>query len=294
MPLSAAIISTWAYDKETLVPEPVSSALPMKFKLPLQKSQDQMKRYNHVTIFFMLERQLIFHTLGGDDQTFVVDISKCSHKGSTYVDLDLPPLCSRYADLPLSTDTWLVELLAKDDKKHRYAKSHIVPFAEITRIVAYNYTRMDDETKAFVEDVAKRLDTHYDLCNISDVHYDDPNLQPAKIGHGESKRNKLEGPNGNDAAKVGQTNAKRQKYKDSFVLPISSEFQYCLPTYMIMPPVRPHITHDSSTTKMAQLQKELVHAMTDKIEAEAKISILRAEIMVEEAIQARIYQDRWH
>jgi hypothetical protein len=63
---------------------------------------------------------------------------------------------------------------------------------------------------------------------------------------------------------------------------------------MIMPPVRPHITHDSSTTKMAQLQKELVHAMTDKIETEAKISILRAEIMVEEAIQARIYQDCWH
>jgi hypothetical protein len=148
---------------------------------------------------------------------------------------------------------------------------------------------MDDETKAFVEDVAKRLDTHYDLWNISDVH-DDPDLLPGEIGHGESKRCKLEG-NVNDA-KVGQTNAKRQNYNDSFVLPISSEFQYCRLNSMMMPPV--NFTHDSSTTKMAQLQKELVHAMADKIEAEAKISFLRAEVMVEEAIQARIYQDCWH
>ena len=296
--LSTDIDQIRAYDKATRLPEPVSSALPMKFKLPLQKSGNQtttkLKRYNNVNIFFMLERQLIFHTLGGDDETFDVDISKRSPKGSTYVNLDLPPLCSRYADLPLSTDMWLMELLAKDDTKHRYAKSHIVPFADITRIVAYNYTRMDDETNAFVEDVAKRLDIHYDLWNISDVHDEvedkrsNPDL-PAQIEHGESKRCKLEG---NDA-KVGQTKATSQNCNDFRVLPISSELQYCRPTSMMMPPNATLRTLHSSTKKMARLQKELVHAMADKIEAEVKISIIRAQIMAEEALQARIHQDRW-
>ena len=253
----------------------------------------KLKRYNNVNIFFMLERQLIVHNLGGDDETFDVDIAKRSPEGSTYVNLDLPPLCSRYADLPLSTDMWLMELLAKDDTKHRYAKIHIVPFAEITRIVAYNYTRMDDETKAFVEDVAKRLDIHYDLCNISDAHDElkdkksNPDL-PAQIEHGESRRRKLEC---NDA-KVGQTKGTSQNCNDFRVLPISSELQYCRPPSMMMPPNATLCTLHSSTTKIAQLKKELVHAMADKIEAEVKISILRAEIMAEEA-RARIHQDRW-
>jgi len=291
--LSTDIDQIRAYDKATRLPEPVSSALPMKFKLPLQKSGNQtttkLKRYNNVNIFFMLERQLIFHTLGGDDEKFDVDISKRSPEGSTYVNLDLPPLCSRYADLPLSTDMWLMELLAKDDTKHRYAKSHIVPFAEITRIVAYNYTRMDDETNAFVEDVAKRLDIHYDLWNISDVHDEVEDKRSNPDLPGESKRCKLEG---NDA-KVGQTKATSQNCNDFRVLPISSELQYCRPTSMMMPPNATLRTLHSSTKKMARLQKELVHAMADKIEAEVKISIVRAQIMAEEALQARIHQDRW-
>jgi hypothetical protein len=39
-----------------------------------------------------------------------------------------------------------------------HAKSHggdLVPFAEVTRIIANNYKEMDDETMAFVDDVAK-------------------------------------------------------------------------------------------------------------------------------------------
>jgi hypothetical protein len=40
--------------------------------------------------------------------------------------------------------------------------------------------------------------------------------------------------------------------------------------------------------KMAQLQKELVNAMADRFEAEVKISIVKAQIMAEEARQASI------
>lgn len=39
--------------------------------------------------------------------------------------------------------------------------------------------------------------------------------------------------------------------------------------------------------RMAQLQMELVHAMADRVEIEIKISIVRAQIMAEEELQAR-------
>lgn len=43
---------------------------------------------------------------------------------------------------------------------------------------------------------------------------------------------------------------------------------------------------------MAQLQKKPVHAMADRLdEAKEKISIVKAQIMAEEAHQARIYQE---
>jgi hypothetical protein len=45
-----------------LFAEPVSVKTPMMFKLPPQK------RYNNYNIFFMLERQLILHTLGGGEE----------------------------------------------------------------------------------------------------------------------------------------------------------------------------------------------------------------------------------
>ena len=41
---------------------------------------------------------------------------------------------------------------------------------------------------------------------------------------------------------------------------------------------------------MAQLQKELVRAMADRFEAEVKISIVKAQIIAEEARQARILE----
>jgi biopolymer transport protein ExbB/TolQ len=41
---------------------------------------------------------------------------------------------------------------------------------------------------------------------------------------------------------------------------------------------------------MAQLQKELVHAMADRFEAERKFRIVTAQIMAEEARQARILE----
>jgi hypothetical protein len=41
---------------------------------------------------------------------------------------------------------------------------------------------------------------------------------------------------------------------------------------------------------MAQLQKELVHAMADRFEADVNISIVKAQIMAEEARQTRILE----
>jgi hypothetical protein len=99
--------------------------------LPLTRQ----KRYNNFNIFFMLERQLILRTLGSRDEMFDVDIAKLPPDVRCYVDLYLPPLCSRYADLALSPDKWFVQLLGKKDKTCPQAKSHggdLVPFAELT------------------------------------------------------------------------------------------------------------------------------------------------------------------
>ena len=79
------------------------------------------------------------------------------------------------------------------------------------------------------------------------------------------------------------------QFEHPSLTPISSELQRCLPTYMTM-------HHPDATTpapqpshceiKIAQLQKELVHAMADRYEAEVKISIVKAQIMAEEARRA--------
>jgi hypothetical protein len=120
----------------------------------------------------MLERQLILSTLGGGDETNDVHIAKLLTNVPCYVDLYLPPLCSRYADLAFSLDKWFVQLITKKDKTRPHAKSHggdLVPCAELTRIIANNYKEMDNETKAFIDDVAKRLDTCYVLWKTNET-----------------------------------------------------------------------------------------------------------------------------
>ena len=73
--------------------------------------------------------------------------------------------------------------------------------------------------------------------------------------------------------------------------PISLELQCCLPTYMTMPPATTPANQSShSSMTMAQLQKELVHAMADRFEADVNISIFKAQIMAEEA---RLRRGSW-
>jgi hypothetical protein len=75
--------------------------------------------------------------------------------------------------------------------------------------------------------------------------------------------------------------------------PISSELQYhCLPTYMTIAPdaTTPAPQSSHRETRMAQLQKELVNAMADRYEADVNISIVRDQIIAEEAHQARILE----
>jgi hypothetical protein len=144
----------------------------------------------------MLERQLILCTHGSGDEMFNVDIAKLPPDVRCYVNLYLPLLCSQYADLALSPNKWFVQLLAKKDKTHPHAKSHggdLVPFAELTRIIAKNYKEMDNETKAFIDDVAKRLGTCYGLWKTNDTCKEEVeklNPRPQAIENGESKTSK--------------------------------------------------------------------------------------------------------
>ena len=122
--------------------------------------------YNYYNVYFMLERQLILHSLGSDADIGTkrrdpLDVTTLSPDARRYVDLDLPPLCRRYADLSLSPHGWFVELLAGRNEKRVHRKSHgLVPFGELAKIVARNYREADQETKEFVNDVAERLASH--------------------------------------------------------------------------------------------------------------------------------------
>ena len=347
---------TMAYDKVT-VPRPLSVATPMKSMLPLTRQ----KRYNYFNVFFMLERQLILHTFGaGGDETNDVDITRLPPDVSCYVDLYLPPLCSRYADLPLSPDKWFVQSLAKKARPH--AKSHgggLVPFAELTRIVANNYKEVDDETKAFVDDVANRLYSCYGLWKTNDTREEEdkrsnPRLQSIEDGESKTSKKVVRGnikgnkkttsqsyKNSHEGVQplittphaisqgttslgrsinLGTTNNQNSSYQTAYdynimatkaqadtnsyninqhpplqiehpsSTPISSVLQCCLPTYLAMPPddTAPAPQSSHHEIKLAQLQKELVNAMADRFEADVNISIVTAQIMAEEAHQARI------
>jgi hypothetical protein len=126
------------------------------------------KRYNSYNVFFMLERQLLLHSRGGGvvgnatttkaTRRDPVDLSTLSPDVQLYVNLDLPPLCRRYADLPLSHDNWFVEMLSGRDHKRVHKRSHgLVPFGDMARIVARNHKEADDETRGFLNEVAERL-----------------------------------------------------------------------------------------------------------------------------------------
>ena len=137
------------------------------------------KRYNCYNIFFMLERQLLLHSrsvqFDGDEANNgmkhgdPVNVSSLSSDVRRYVDLDLPPLCRRYADLPLSGHSWFIVLLMGRDEKRVHKRSHgLVPFADLARIVAGNYKEIDEETRGFVNEVAERLASHCDLIDAAE------------------------------------------------------------------------------------------------------------------------------
>jgi hypothetical protein len=51
------------------------------------------------------------------------------------------------------------------------------------------------------------------------------------------------------------------------------------------------LSFHSSVTMTLLLQKELIHAMVDRIEADLKLSIVKSKLMAEEARQAKIFQE---
>ena len=146
------------------------------------------KRYNNYNIFFMLERQrLLLQSRGGAMAITVGGVATCSvvtqavdsvevnnrprpsinditkeeeNLGAVrcYTNLVLPALCRRYADLPLSRNNWFEELVATRDSKRRHCKRQgLIPFVDLARMIATNYREVDDETKAFVNEVALRI-----------------------------------------------------------------------------------------------------------------------------------------
>lgn len=108
----------------------------------------------------MLERQLLLQSRGGGIDAVKNPIDTSESPLIKHKELHLPPLCRRYDHLPL-TSNWFLELLANQNKKRPHRKSHgLIPFKELAQIVAKNYREIDDETQAFVNEVAERLGWH--------------------------------------------------------------------------------------------------------------------------------------
>jgi hypothetical protein len=129
------------------------------------------KTYNKFSVFFMLERQLFLHTHGKVGNAARVrrgsgnaDDSSSSTEVDQYANLDLPPLCSRYANIPLSPDRWFVDLLEANREDELLHSSFA--FADTSRFAARrfamsNYKEVDDVTRSFLNDVSKRLAVFY-------------------------------------------------------------------------------------------------------------------------------------
>jgi hypothetical protein len=135
------------------------------------------KRYNKFSVFFMLERQLFLQSQGKVCNAATVrrdkgsnsegaDTASHSSEIAKYASLDLPPLCGRYANIPLSSKGkgWFVDLL-EANREDEILHSGFA-FADLSRLAARkfamsNYRVVDNATRSFLNDVAERLAVFY-------------------------------------------------------------------------------------------------------------------------------------
>ena len=111
----------------------------------------------------MIERQLILYSRGGGIDVIETPIDISNLPLVKHKQLVLPPLCPRYAHLPL-TENWFLELQAhQQGKKRLHRKSHgLIPFRELAQMVSKNYREIDDETREFIYEVTGQLGWHCD------------------------------------------------------------------------------------------------------------------------------------
>ena len=249
------------------------------------KKRQPKRTYNSYNIYFMLERQLLLHSRGGmcigDDAATIgtkrrepLDVTTLSADVRRFVDLDLPPLCGRYADLPLSPNGWFVELIAKRDEKRVHKKSHgLVPFVELAKIVAKNHKDADEETKGFVKDVAERLAAFCAKLEAAEERErvtrtrtrEESRIPPQTFSLGTAR---------NTGSDINVTNVDRlgsfsQYNKDLFKKAMS---------YL---PLASHVNIKAMPdAEMERLRLELALAVSSRVESERKVSILRSELEV--------------
>ena len=291
------------------------------------------KRYNSYNVFFMLERQLLLHSRGGGvvgnatttkatRRDPAVDFSALSPEVQLYVNLDLPPLCRRYADLPLSNDNWFVEMLLGRDNKRVHKRGHgLVPFGDMARIVARNHKEADDETRGFLNEVAERLAL---FCAGLEAEEGkkarrleaeaEKETDGGALGGGDSQSIAIQGSSLFDQYKFKTTHKDRLKSapvnaqttmgttrnagseSDANIDWLREIHQPTSPkildkraiNYFKPPPTMPF----SYGAKVERLRRELALAGSTKIKSEHRICILRDQIVVHQARQLNQLQQQ--
>jgi hypothetical protein len=276
----------------------------------------------------MLERQLLLHSRGGGLVCNIatikttsrdpVDVSALSPEVRQYVDLDLTPLCRRYAGLPLSPDNWFVEILSGRDDKRVHRRSHgLVPFGDMAMIVARNYKEVDKETKGFMNEMAERLALYYKDLEVAEakvrkrrtmMEKEAENERGGGIvgGDGHSKRGG--GTDGGDVHSKRETGSKsganihwlheatQPKSHEVFNEPYGKR---TINYFKHLPPVpfsydaeleRVWLSYDA---ELERLRRELELTMSAKIESEPRISFIpRDQIEVHQTMQLNQLQQQ--
>jgi len=166
----SAYLASAPATKDTLPDDGDSESSASNKNKPRKRKQNaRIRKYNLFNIFFMLERQLLLQARGGGINAIKYPVDTTNSPLARHKELQLPPFCQRYKDLPL-TSNWFAELIQHHKKKRKHTKSHgLLPFRELAKTVAKHYREIDPDTHAFLKEVTKRLGRHLDESDAIDA-----------------------------------------------------------------------------------------------------------------------------
>lgn len=260
---------------------------------PTKASAKRTKKYNAFNIFFMLERQLLLNERDAGINAIANPIDPASSSLTRPTKpLQLPPLCERYAHLPL-TSNWFLELTANSGKKRCHRRTHgKISFKELASTIAKNYRSIDTVTKAFVDEVTELLASHMKELEVIEQQEKFAALQARTAAGLPLQKRK-------DAPVVSSAAMKRAKMQEQAFLsqdeamianqlpPMAHYLPFPAATHSTglfshpRPPSQNYYPSSSSGSRSEQLNIEMERAIQDRIESERRIQALNDRLSIQ-------------